>query len=182
MAKSKLSIEARFLSKIGVRREGECWLWLAGRTSDGYGRFYLHPRTVRAHRLAYELWVGRIPAGLVLDHLCRNRACVNPAHLEPVTVRENALRSPIQPAATNLRKLTCKRGHPLSGDNLADWSTPGRVCRTCQREAYPEREKRARERRRQKVSCPDCSKVMSRGTVYKHRRDNCATLKLKDVS
>lgn len=82
----------RFWSKVD--RDGGpdcCWPWLAAR-ANGYGKFYVDGRMVRAHRFAYELLVGPIPEGLVLDHLCAVTFCVNPAHLEPVTQRENARR------------------------------------------------------------------------------------------
>lgn len=70
----------------------ECWVWCARTNRNGYGRLRVGGRELMAHRLAYEALVGPIPEGLVLDHLCRVRLCINPAHLEPVTVRENTLR------------------------------------------------------------------------------------------
>ena len=69
-----------------------CWRWLGARTWDGYGRVWHDRRSARAHRVTYALLVGPVPAGHVLDHLCRVRDCVNPTHLEPVTVRVNTLR------------------------------------------------------------------------------------------
>ena len=88
-----------------------------------------------AHRVSYEALVGPIPKDLCIDHLCRVRNCVNPAHLEPVTVRENILRGN-GPTAVNARKAFCKRGHPLFGENLYrkvrnGW--PARECRACKR-------------------------------------------------
>ena len=102
-----------------------------------------------AHRVAYEALIGPIPKGLCLDHLCRVRYCVNPAHLEPVTVRENVLRG-ISPPAVNARKRLCKNGHALSGRNLylkTRYGWPGRECRTCKRllaRRWRERRKQAR--------------------------------------
>ena len=85
-----------------------------------------------AHRIGYEQLVGPIPKGLELDHLCRVRHCVNPDHLEPVTHKENTLRGSC-PAAVNARKTHCKRGHPLTDDNIARQSkTNARVCLKCQ--------------------------------------------------
>lgn len=86
----------RLMKKVAVQVDGDfsgCWLWTGHRGSGGYGRFRLNHRERPAHRAAYELLVGPVPDGLVLDHLCRNRGCVNPAHLESVTPRENILRA-----------------------------------------------------------------------------------------
>src|SRR5580698_2584776 len=74
-----------------VEKTESCWNWKGGKT-NGYGCFQIAKVNFRAHRLAYELLRGPIPTGLHLDHLCRNRSCVNPDHLEPVTQRENTLR------------------------------------------------------------------------------------------
>ena len=104
-------LPARFAEKIQI--EGECWVWTAWRIKNGYGRIQLTSRKpALAHRAVYEILVGPIPEGLTLDHLCRNRACVNPSHLEPVTMRENALRG-IGPTAINARKTHCPKGHPF---------------------------------------------------------------------
>jgi len=91
----------RFLDHILVPASGECWKWSGARMPCGYGRFQVdtvkaggrkRPSGVLAHRYAYELFVGPIPAGLTIDHLCRNTSCVNPEHLEPVTLSENTRR------------------------------------------------------------------------------------------
>ena len=120
----------RFWVKVDRREANECWPWKACLT-DGYGYFKLNGHK-KAHRIAYELLVGPIPDGLTLDHLCRNRQCVNPSHLEPVTVKEN-LRRGFSPSAMNKRKAHCLNGHPLSGSNLY-LHKRGRACRTCQRD------------------------------------------------
>lgn len=107
-----------------------CWEW-QGHTTRGYGRVHRDGRTHAVHRLAYELLVGPIPAGLTIDHLCRNRACFNTAHLEPVTLRENILRGETI-AAENAAKTHCKNGHPFDDENTGRDKTRGaRYCREC---------------------------------------------------
>ena len=100
---------ARFWGKVNKGGGGECWIWVGRTQRQGYGIWAL---TVAAHRLSYELINGAIPDGLVLDHLCRNPSCVNPNHLEPVTVREN-IRRGFNQVSVNMRKTRCPRGHPL---------------------------------------------------------------------
>lgn len=120
-----------------VRPSG-CWEWSGHKTDEGYGKVFgkdlCGATTKIAHRWMYECLVGPIPDGLEIDHLCRNRGCVNPSHLEPVTTRENVLRGD-GPPARNARKTHCRNGHPLTGDNVAH---PGgnlnkRRCRMCYR-------------------------------------------------
>ncbi len=82
----------QFEAQVRVDAESDCWLWAGPLVASGYGRFQLNDQSWMAHRVAYTLLVGPIPVGLVLDHLCRNRRCVNPKHLEPVTSKENTLR------------------------------------------------------------------------------------------
>ena len=111
---------------------GDCWLCSAYCDPDGYGRMQRAGRSQAAHRAAYELLVGPIPEGLTLDHLCRMRDCCNPAHLEPVPLGVNTLRSPTCFSAINARKTHCSEGHPFSGDNLYINPASGqRTCRAC---------------------------------------------------
>jgi hypothetical protein len=129
-----MSVAARFHTKYQRGEASECWEWLAARTGTGYGNFYagtVEGRKVNrpAHRVAYELALGPIPEGLVLDHLCRNRACVNPAHLEPVTNAENLRRGARGRLVTH-----CPQGHELSGDNLRPRNDGRRGCAACLRE------------------------------------------------
>jgi len=122
----------RFWAKVDRRALNECWPWLGGLRGGGYGQFYIGKRTsAPAHRVAYQLVKGEVPPDLVMDHLCRNRSCCNPDHLEPVTNRENVLRG-ISPAARNAAKTHCRLGHPLSGDNVKSWGNRDlRVCKAC---------------------------------------------------
>lgn len=126
-----------------IDKTDDCWNWTGSRTASGYGRLKVAGKMRRAHRLTYELLVGPIPEGLVLDHLCRNRLCVRPTHLEPVTERENILRGEGW-AALNARKTHCERGHELSPDNTYVDPRGGRICRTCSHEIkrrYVERQR-----------------------------------------
>jgi hypothetical protein len=107
---------ARFWSKVNVRTAKECWEWRAAKIV-GYGTFSFKRKPYKAHRLAFELLKGPIAKGLVLDHLCKNPGCVNPAHLQPVTQRENTLRG-TGTSARFAKQTHCKNGHALSGDNM----------------------------------------------------------------
>jgi hypothetical protein len=124
---------------------GACWLWLAGCFANGYGAFTFERRLVKAHRHAYEQLVGPIPGGLVIDHLCRNTGCVNPAHMEPVTNAVNLLRGE-GIGARNLAKTHCKHGHEFTPENTYRFGPDNRYrsCRACARE----KDRRARERRK----------------------------------
>jgi hypothetical protein len=134
-----VSLEDRFLSKVdknGPEFEGvPCWLWIIGTNRSGrngeYGRFWLAGRNVPAHHVAWELLVGPIPDGLEVDHLCRRPSCVNPAHMEWVTHRENMLRGRTI-AAYHASKTLCDHGHPF--DEANTYVRPdgrGRQCRAC---------------------------------------------------
>ena len=135
--------EERFWAK--VEKTDSCWLWTAYRNRCGYGQFWDASRMVKAHRFAYELLVGPIPDGRETDHLCRVRHCVNPAHLEPVTHRENTMRGDTIPARQAAR-THCPNGHPLVEGNLVpfDLRRGWRACLICSRERS--RARRARQR------------------------------------
>lgn len=125
---------------------GPCVLWTMSLTPAGYGKKWHNGRLWLAHRLAYETEVGPIPEGLVLDHLCRNPACVNVEHLEPVTTRENILRG-VSLMAANARKTHCPQGHPYDKTNVRIQRRPGatsRTCKTCDRDAHRRRRAQGR--------------------------------------
>lgn len=108
-----------------------CWIWQRALSSGGYGRMHLGSRTLQAHRVFYERVHGPIPDGLQLDHLCRNRACINPEHLEPVTPSENGkrgLRGQLRTPPTH-----CKAGHPYTPANTRVTPKGALKCRACHR-------------------------------------------------
>jgi len=125
------SIEERFWDKID--KTSGCWLWKAstwgGKEGYRYGQFKIGVKGHYAHRFAYELIKGKIPKGLDIDHLCRNRLCCNPAHLEAVTRQENLLRGE-GITAQNAQKTHCKRGHEFTLENT-NTGTKFRRCNIC---------------------------------------------------
>lgn len=124
--------EQRFIARVAFSDEPDgCWEW-RGALRHGYGRIRANGKENLVHRYAYELIVGPIPDGLVIDHLCCNTKCVNPAHMEPVTRRINTLRGTAPPAVA-ARKSHCLRGHPLSGSNARINDRGHRACRECDR-------------------------------------------------
>lgn len=116
----------------------ECWLYAGYTDKDGYGirgvRINGKNTSIRIHILMYEVFIGTIPKGLQLDHLCRITRCCNPAHLEPVTPRENLLRSPLTAAGINIRRTECTNGHLFNKENTYYRpAPPGKIKRTCRR-------------------------------------------------
>lgn len=147
----RISPVVRFMSKV-VKVESGCWEWEAGINNvTSYAVFYFNGRQIMAHRFSYMVFNDRLIPKMEIDHLCRNRRCVNPCHLEQVTQKENLLRGE-GIGAINSKKELCKRGHPLSGDNIRINARGSRVCKACHQERYQtvgkkqQREKRGSKR------------------------------------
>jgi len=133
----------RLWRKVDVRAPDECWPWTGFVARDGYARAkWPNGKLYYPHRLAVEVDGRLIPAGMVVDHICRNRRCCNPVHLRIVTPRTNTVENSGSPSAKNSQKVECVRGHAFSGDNLAIQIRRGREkrrCRECAR-IYQRRE------------------------------------------
>jgi hypothetical protein len=117
----------RFWAKVTGGNVDTCWEWTASKARGGYGRLNINGRTALAHRWAYEHLIAPIPQGLDLDHLCRNRACVNPWHLDPVTRGVNLRRGQHWESA----KTHCHHGHPFTEENTYLTPAGHRECREC---------------------------------------------------
>lgn len=120
------------LRESSVEMAGGCRVWVGSGNGIGYGTLSVDGRTVYAHREAYAVAFGPIPDGMVVDHLCRNRACINPHHMELVTNAEN-IRRGVSPSAINRRKTHCKRGHRFDAENTYRDPNGGRYCKECKR-------------------------------------------------
>lgn len=120
----------RFYAKVDRWDPDQCWLWVGARSGRGYGNLNVGGRTCGAHRVAYELFIGSIPEGLDLDHLCRVPLCVNPKHLEPVPRRINLLRGQGF-APRNAQVTHCPRGHKYTPENTYVSKRGQRTCREC---------------------------------------------------
>jgi len=135
---TQIAAMGRFMAKVNKDAPGGCWRWTAGSKNQRYGMFYevatrAGAKQVLAHRFSYEVFVGPIPEGTEIDHLCRNTKCINPEHLEAVSHRENVHRG-TSPMADNAKKTHCRNGHPYDDEHTYLYKGK-RQCRPC-RNAY----------------------------------------------
>lgn len=139
-------LRERLLAKAIINWETGCWEWSAHRQSNGYGKIReagQGSKKLFVHRVSYEMFVGPIPAGFQIDHLCRVRHCLNPAHLEAVTPRVNTLRGETI-TAVNAAKTHCPQGHEYTPENTYMAADGKRSCRGC----WPAMKARAKARRK----------------------------------
>ena len=134
MSNRHIPLEQRFWSRV-IKADG-CWQWTGPTFPFGHGSISAHGKTTRAHRVSWELHNGPIPVGMHVLHKCDNPPCVNPEHLYLGTNVENTRDRDARRRQANSRKTHCKRGHPLSGDNLYVKPTGYRQCMECRRAAH----------------------------------------------
>lgn len=139
-----LTVEQRFLSKISIDPLG-CWNWTAAKNADGYGRFGFEGRNAHAHRVAYVLFIGPIPRGLEVAHLCHNRRCVNPLHIQAMTHLANVQMTPTR----TWRRSACKRGHEMEDPNLYHRRNGTRQCLACYQQSWADGNARKSAQRRE---------------------------------
>lgn len=143
----KKSLIERFMSLITIDEDFGCWVWQGCLDGTGNGRFApTHGKTVRADKWVYEYYREKLPKGFCTAHICNNRRCCNPEHLEIITLRESKIRS-TGIIGINARKTHCKHGHLLSKDNLLSTART-RICKTCYEERLKKRNLKRQEQGR----------------------------------
>jgi hypothetical protein len=156
-----------------------CWLWTGNIMKSGYGTVAIKGKRMQAHRVSYEAFVGPIPTMMVLDHLCRNRPCVNPLHLDVCTIGENVMRGDTI-GARNAAKTHCIRGHEFTPENTINLTRGGRVCKVCSYAANKvvrdsgDKEGRARKNKEWRLKNADALKAKDAARYQKNREANRA--------
>ena len=133
----------RFEKYISVEPNSGCWLWTGAWSKSGYGSFRVENKSQNAHRVAYKLYLGPLKNGMMIDHICRNRACVSPDHLRQVTPRQNILENSMSISAISAKRNCCKRGHVYVPGSFRITANK-RVCKLC-RESWPSETRKAAE-------------------------------------
>lgn len=146
-----MSLPKRFVSKFVVNKKSGCWVWQASKR-DGYGRYHHDNKWTQAHRYAYEKLCGEIPPNLQIDHICRNRACVNPNHMEIVTQQENIRRGK-SPFIINSQRTHCINGHEFNTENTIIDANGYRRCRACHRKRALRYSRKIRQENRRIHKC-----------------------------
>ena len=175
----KKTTEERFWSHVD--KTNSCWNWTGHlNAKKRYGHIKINKKYFLVHRFSYELSKGKIPEGLTIDHLCRNTSCVNPDHLEAVTMKENLMRG-IGACAINSRKTHCPQGHEYAEENICP-SQIGRVCKICRREQalkyyYKNREMHIEYGKKHYQKNKEQIKQKSREKYAEKRRESRLTIK-----
>lgn len=139
-----MSVRERLLDRIFIDPITVCWNWAGSKAGGGYGLILVAGRVRGVHVLSYETFIGPIPDGLEIDHLCRNKGCINPEHLEAVTHRVNILRGN-GITAKKAQQTICKWGHEFTPENTYATARGGRDCRACKRKQNRDRYERSRK-------------------------------------
>jgi len=136
----------KFLSKV-IAKEKDCWRWSGFINNYGYGEMIINGKSYRTHRISFSIFNGELIDGMVIDHICKNKSCINPDHLRQVTQKFNCLDNSSSPLAENSRKTHCKNGHELTEDNIykkKNW----RCCLACKKIDHIRHNQKLKEKRR----------------------------------
>ncbi len=144
----------RFMNKVDISSDSDCVFWIGSKDYGGYGRFNVAGVNSFAHRYIYEISEGPIPEGMFIDHICRNRSCVNTLHLRVVTPRQNSLENSVSIPAIRHKQVECVNGHKFDAANTYRTKNGLRQCRKC----GP-----ARKKEKRRLSCTDQTTQIVKG-------------------